>query len=119
MAMTFHNIADITNQTFPFVTIPKHGLYVAKSMPFTGAVCTYLLPMVRFDQREQWETYAAGNNTSLPSWVNEALHMQDHWTGFYGPMPQNYSYTSYDTGMYDSILLKSCWRLPVHRLFEV
>jgi hypothetical protein len=81
MAMTFSNIANIMDQRFAFVTIPQYGLYVAKSMPFTTAVCTYLLPIVSFDQRMQWEDYAARNNTNLESWAQETLNIPDHWTG--------------------------------------
>jgi hypothetical protein len=90
MAMTFANIAEITEQKFPFVTIPNYGLYAAKSMPLTASAITTLLPVVSFEQRMQWEAYAAGNNTHLHSWVEETLDIQDHWAGKASHWTNNY-----------------------------
>ena len=71
-------------------------MHIAKTMPFTGAVETSILPLVTFDQRDEWEDYAARNNTHLLAWVNESQRLQDHWKDFYGPQPQNYSWNASD-----------------------
>ena len=89
-------IARSSNQSFPFVTIPHFGNIVAKSAPLTAAVVTNLLPVINFTQRADWETYASGKNRYLQSWVNETLDLQDTWSSFYGPMPQNRTYEYHD-----------------------
>jgi hypothetical protein len=81
LSLSFSTMARISGQKFPFVTIPDYGIQVAKSMPLTTAVCTYFLPIVPFDQRTKWESYAARNNTSLSSWVEETIEIQRNWTG--------------------------------------
>ena len=96
LAMTFVSIARRSNQSFPFVTIPEYGLHIAKTMPFTGAVETSVLPVVTYAQRTKWEEYAARENDNLLSWVMESQRLQDHWDGFYGPMPQNYEWNASD-----------------------
>jgi hypothetical protein len=96
LANTIHTIAMKTNQSFPFVTIPEYGMHIAKAMAFTGAIETSILPVVKFDQRREWEVYSARNNTNLLSWVNASQKMQERWGGFYGPKPQNYDWTESD-----------------------
>jgi hypothetical protein len=81
MAVMFANTAQITDQEYPYVTIPHLGMYVAKSMPLTKAVCTTIVPVVRYDQRMDWEEYAALNNTHLSTWVEEELALQEDWLG--------------------------------------
>jgi hypothetical protein len=65
-------------------------------MPFTGAIETSILPVVRFDQRREWEEYAARNNTNLLLWMKYSQNIQDKWTKFYGPMPQDYQWNESD-----------------------
>jgi hypothetical protein len=96
LAASFITIARASNQTFPFVTIPQYGIHVSKTVLSTGALCTYFLPVIHFDQRDEWELYAAGNNTHLSSWVEESLDFQDIYSKFYGPMPQNRTWDAYD-----------------------
>lgn len=96
LALTAITTAIMSNQTFPFVTMPNFGIHVAKTQQLTAGVCTYLNPVVHFNQRLEWEKYSASNNTHLRSFVNEALHIQDTWEYFYGPMPQNYTWQGHD-----------------------
>lgn len=91
LAMTAVATAHVSNQSFPFVTIPQFGLHVAKIQPMTGAVATYFNPIVHFDERSEWEKYAAGSNNNLQSYVNASLQLQEHWAYFYGVRPQNYT----------------------------
>jgi hypothetical protein len=81
LALSFSTMARISGQEFPFVTVPDYGMQIAKSMPLTSAICTSLLQVVRFDQRTEWETYAARNNTHLVPHVEETLALQENWTG--------------------------------------
>jgi hypothetical protein len=81
LTLSFSTMARISGQNFPFVTIPDYATQVAKSMPLTSATCTYLIPIVRFDQRMEWEKYAARNNTYLAPWVEESIELQSNWIG--------------------------------------
>jgi hypothetical protein len=94
--MTFVSIARSSNQSFPYVTIPEYGVHVAKALSLTGALGTYLLPVVSSEHRSEWERYAARKNGNVEAWVNKSLYLQDAWDKFYGPMPQNFTWESKD-----------------------
>lgn len=96
LALSVVSIARSSDQKFPFVTIPEFGSYAAKVAPLTGALTTSLVPIVRYEQRLEWEEYAAGNNTYLKTYVDASHHLQDAWSQYYGPKSQDYSWTSRD-----------------------
>jgi hypothetical protein len=96
LAMSFVSVARISNQSFPFVSIPQFGIHVSKTIPLTGGLITNLIPVIKFEQREEWERYAAANNSYLSVWVEESFRLQDKWSNFYGPMPQNKTWQSND-----------------------
>jgi hypothetical protein len=90
-AIAFGTIAAASNQLYPFVTIPYYGIHIAKSvLPLTKSLEVTVIPVVRgLEQRLQWERYAAMNNTYLPLWINQTIDLQEHWSKFNGPKPQN------------------------------
>jgi hypothetical protein len=97
LAMTSITVARATEQKFPFVTIPGFEQHVAKMEPIVGATCTYYSPLVRLEERYEWESYASGNNTTLPRYVQDAMAFQEEYPFYYGPMPQNYSWDYKDS----------------------
>jgi hypothetical protein len=97
LAITSTTVAHATNQTFPFVTIPGFEQHVANVDPIVGATCTHFAPLVRLEERLEWELFASGNNTALPRYVQEAMQFQEEYPFYYGPMPQNYSWNYHDS----------------------
>jgi hypothetical protein len=96
LASSVTNLARYSDQKFPFVTIPEFGNLVAKAQQRTGAICTYLLPVISFQQRLAWENYSSAHNPNVGMWVNPTIDIQDHYTYFYGPMPQNKTWSTSD-----------------------
>jgi hypothetical protein len=96
LASSVTNLAIYSGQKFPFVTIPEFGILAAKAQQQTGALCTYLLPVVPFHQRVSWEIYSAGYNPNVRKWVNPTLDLQDNYTYFYGTKPQNKTWSTSD-----------------------
>jgi hypothetical protein len=103
LAMVTMSAARVANQTFPYVNVPDFGQHVAKIAPIVRATCTYFCPLVRPEQRNQWELFASGNNTILSSYVEETVRMQEDYPFYYGPKPQNYNW-SYNDLIHDAIL---------------
>lgn len=98
LAMITITAARISNQTFPFVYVPDFGKHVAKVAPIMGGTCTYFCPLVKLNERKEWEQFASGNNTAfLPAYVEETIQLQDEYPFYYGPKPQNYSWEFHDT----------------------
>jgi hypothetical protein len=87
LAVSFVSQAIASNSTWPFVTLPHFGVRVAKILPASNALFVNFLPLVQTKQRLDWEEYTSQNDY----WVNESLHLQQTWDGFYGPSIQEWS----------------------------
>lgn len=96
LATTFISIATMTNQTFPYVTIPDYGIHVAKSQPHTHALVTSFVAVVPAEDRMEWESYAALNNSKIELWLNNALHYQETYKQYYGPPQSSASWYAQD-----------------------
>jgi hypothetical protein len=96
MASSLNTLAQYSNQEFPFVTIPEFGTLSAKAQQRTGAICTYLLPVISFEQRIKWEYYSSSINQNVEKWVERILDVQDDYTYFHGPLPQNRTWFTSD-----------------------
>jgi hypothetical protein len=119
LAGTTVQFARSTEQTFPFVTMFDYGIHASKSMAITQAFGTYMVPVVTFAQRNEWEIYAArynrnstssetNNESSFPSsrlekLVKETIVLQEGWSRYYGPSqdPKNWRYND---GMFTTML---------------
>ena len=88
---------QLQNQTFPFIRIPDYAAQVARSLEYTGAVCTYFTPVVKGNLRLQWENYTSGNHTTIWSIMNETLDYQRNFKDYHGPMPEDYNWTFRNT----------------------
>ena len=97
LATSFVISAETSNQTFPFVRIPKYAAQVAQVLQLTGAVQTYLSPIVKPKQRLAWEAYASSQNDNIWHSINETLDFQKNFDQFDGPMPDEYNWTFIDT----------------------
>jgi hypothetical protein len=82
VAVTWVSAARMTNQTWPFVTLPDFAVRMSKLVPLTDAMNMNILPVVVPEQRQAWEKYAATNL----GWINEAVKVQSEWAGYYGPL---------------------------------
>ena len=100
LAVLYVTTARSTNQTIPFVTIPNYALHAANVLQLTNGLIHYVLPLITDDMRDQWELYAAKNNTYVNEWVNETLRYQERWEHFHGPKPQSYTWEAKDS-IYD------------------
>lgn len=96
LAMWLVSAALMTNQTFPFVTMPQFGMHLAKTQSLTGAIVTDFANVVSYEQREEYEKYTSTDNIHIHKWVNETLNLQENWPNFHGPMPQNYSWVGHN-----------------------
>ena len=93
LATSFVTMAQMSNQTFPFVRITNFAAQVARTLQTTNAVTTSLTPVVRPDQRREWEQFASSTNpTNATIWkiINETFDYQRNFHEFYGPDPNTY-----------------------------
>lgn len=61
-----------TNSTWPFVTLPNFQQRSASSRSLSGSLFHNVLPIVREEQRLEWEAYVSANN----EWIFEARQIQ-------------------------------------------
>jgi hypothetical protein len=86
---TFLTIADVANQTWPFVTIPNFSDQMINVLALSGGIRVGLIPVVAPKLRTQWEEYASNHHEA---WINEAMAVQEEYHGYYGPIVYNASY---------------------------
>jgi hypothetical protein len=78
--------AKATNQTWPFVTIPDYAVRAGKIRSLSDAVVIGTYPLVKTEDRKEWERYTAENNY----WVEESLDIQEKDSSFTGPIVREY-----------------------------
>jgi hypothetical protein len=81
LSVLFVSFSRITNQTWPYVTMPDFAVRMAKILPLTDAISVNLLPIVHASDRREWEEYSVAND----QWVDQGMALQDEWDGYYGP----------------------------------
>jgi hypothetical protein len=99
LAVTYVSFASYANQTWPCVTLPNFGVRMSKVVPLTDAVNINFLPIVTKKTRATWESYSREND----GWVNEAVAIQDHWDGYFGPIVYNGTHNHVIHGDFDDI----------------
>ena len=82
IAVTLVSDARNRNDSWPFVTLPDFGPRMAKLLPQTDAFTITILPIVKPNQREEWEAYSIKND----EWVNQSIKIQENWDGYHGPI---------------------------------
>jgi hypothetical protein len=85
LAVLYVSYAKMSNQTWPFVTMPDFAIRLAKILPLTDAIAVNVLPVVTPENRKKWEAYSVANDY----WVNEGMAIQETWDGYYGPVVYN------------------------------
>jgi hypothetical protein len=78
--------AKATNQTWPFVTIPDYAVRAGKIRSLSNAVVIGTYPLVKTEDRKEWERYTAENNY----WVEESIDIQERDSSFMGPIIREY-----------------------------
>jgi hypothetical protein len=63
--------AQSSNQTFPFVLFDNFAFRTEKIRQLTDSVTISIQPLVKAEQRSDWERFAATHN----SWVNETMQV--------------------------------------------
>jgi hypothetical protein len=98
-ALSAHTLdmAEISNQKFPFVRIPRFAVHAAKTLQSTNAVITFFNPVVKKEDRAQWERYASSDNNNIMTYINETTGFMRNFKDFYGPMPEDYNWTFKDS----------------------
>jgi hypothetical protein len=84
--------AEITDQKFPFVTVPHFAGHVAKSLQYTNAIATYFISLVPNHLRSEWEQYSSISHPALWSFINETLRFQGTFKNYHGPKPDEYEW---------------------------
>jgi hypothetical protein len=82
LAISLLSVARVTNQSWPFVTLPDFAVRMTKILPLTDAIVVNVLPIVKGSERKAWETYSLAHD----DWVNEGMAVQEAWEGYYGPV---------------------------------
>jgi hypothetical protein len=82
LAISFLSVARVTNQSWPFVTMPDFAVRMTKILPLTDAIVVNVLPIVKGSERKEWEAYSLAHD----DWVNEGMAVQEAWEGYYGPV---------------------------------
>jgi hypothetical protein len=85
-----------TNQSWPFVRIDNFAAQVARVQQFTGAVLTTLAPIVKKDQRRQWEQFLSSKNPAIWAQLNETIDYLRTYKPFQGPLPDEYNWTFFE-----------------------
>lgn len=85
VAVALVSTARLSNQSWPFVTIPDFAHRMSKLLPHTLAVNINVLPLVTPEERRAWEAYSVAND----KWVNEGMKFQENWDRFHGPVVYN------------------------------
>jgi type II secretory pathway pseudopilin PulG len=62
LAVLYVSYAKMSNQTWPFVTMPDFAIRLAKILPLTDAIAVNVLPVVTAENREKWEAYSVAND---------------------------------------------------------
>ena len=73
--------ADVTNQTYPFVTISNFAVQAGKLLKNSRAKYITTYQAVGVEQRREWEDYARNHN----SWINRSIEVQSRDPGYNGP----------------------------------
>ena len=97
LAATVLTVTEASNQTFPFIRIPHYAAHAAKMLQLTNAVGTYMTLLVPSHLRQDWESYASSNHTTIWKNINETLDYQKNFQNYYGPMPNEYNWSFRDT----------------------
>jgi hypothetical protein len=87
LAVSFISHAMSSNSTWPFVTLPNFAVRAAKILPASNSLFISVVPLVRANERLDWEAYASKHD----NWVNESLEIQKTWDGYYGPSVEEWS----------------------------
>ena len=93
LAATILTVAELSNQSLPFVRIPHFAAHAAKVLQLTNAVVSYLTPVIPNHLRSKWEHFASGSQDNLWLYINDTINYQRTFRHFYGPMPEEYNWT--------------------------
>jgi hypothetical protein len=64
--------ARASNQTWPFVVIPKFGIRATKARRMGEGMYMSVHPLVKRHQRDEWENFTLENE----NWLNESMYVQ-------------------------------------------
>jgi hypothetical protein len=83
-------VASITNQSWPFVTIPFFEDTASKVRTITDGIVFSINIVVTPDQRNDWEDYALD---TYEEWMNQTMNLQQEQYGeqYFGPI--NFTFT--------------------------
>ena len=93
LAVAFVSEANISNQTFPFVTVPDFPILAAKMISNSDAFVVTFWPLIANELREQWEQYSVTHS----QWVNASVRLQQDYAFYHGPL-------EFDTSNYDGVI---------------
>ena len=82
LAVAFVSEATISNQPFPFVTVPDFAILAAKMISNSDSFVVTFWPVIASKDREHWEEYSLTHN----QWVNASVHLQEDYAFYHGPL---------------------------------
>eukprot|EP00934_Nitzschia_sp_Nitz4_P006771 Nitzschia sp. Nitz4//scaffold112_size70979//18031//21628//NITZ4_005896-RA/size70979-processed-gene-0.34-mRNA-1//1//CDS//3329533247//6761//frame0 len=87
-AVSCVSLAEATNMTWPFVTIPNSAVRLAKVLSVARSTFIAVAPLVKNEHREAWDEYSVANG---PSWVEGNIDIQTSYEKYTGTTPTNYT----------------------------
>jgi hypothetical protein len=96
LSISITTFAEATNQTFPYVRMVNYAAQAAQTMQFTNGFVTTFAPVVKAEQRTQWENFASSKNTNIWKVINETIDYMSTYDQFEGPMPNEYNWSFID-----------------------
>jgi hypothetical protein len=78
--------AEGTNQSFPFVQMGNFAVHAAQTFQSTNSLTITFAPIVQLEIRDQWESFASSENTTVPNIVNETLDFMESFEQNHSPI---------------------------------
>lgn len=82
--------AEISNSTWPFVTVPDFGVKAKKIQSLSSGVWMAIYPAITNETRDAWEVYTGENNY----WVNQTIESQEFDSTYHNEV--NYSWVEHN-----------------------
>jgi len=90
-SVTITSLANATNQSFPFVTIPDFEVRGANTRVQSGSQILYYFPLVTDENREAWEDYSMQHRSQVDVAFARDTYMRQQQDAAFGikPTPMN------------------------------
>ena len=90
--ITSHALSSDNNESFPFVTLPDFAVRGSNTRSLTGSHIIHYIPIVREEDRTEWEDYALENRFHIDEAFEEDMLLRERQDAEIGiePLRQRY-----------------------------